>query len=111
MHDDQKLQNTPPVTGVSELVLSVADLPQARDFYMQVLGFPLHSEFSMEDSVADPDGEPTITFLTICETDTPLGRGGHPQLLVLIDYQRHVHAAEQDFMPGNKRGPLGWLLD
>ncbi len=46
----------------------------------------------MEDAAADPDGEPTITFLTICETNTPLGLGGHPQLLALIDYRRHVHA-------------------
>jgi catechol-2,3-dioxygenase len=56
------------------------------------MGFLLHSELSMEDAMADPDGEPTITFLTICETNTPLGLGGHPQLLALIDYRRHVHA-------------------
>ncbi len=62
---------------------------------MRVLGFPLHSELSMETAVVDADGEPTITFLTICETDTPLGRGGHPQLLALIDYRRHVHAKKR----------------
>ncbi len=62
---------------------------------MHFLGFPLHSELSMEASVADPNGEPTISFLTICETDTPLGRGGHPQLLALIDYRRHVYARER----------------
>ena len=86
------MQNTPPVTGVSEVVLSVADLPKLRDFYLQVMGFSLHSELSLETTVPDPDGEPTITFLTISETDTPLSRGGHPQLLALIDYRRHVHA-------------------
>ena len=86
------MQNTPPIIGVSEVVLSVADLRKVRDFYMHVLGFPLHSELSLEASIADADGEPTITFLTICETDTPLGRGRHPQLLVLIDHRRHVHA-------------------
>ena len=86
------MQRTPPVIGLSEVVLSVADLPEMRDFYVQVMGFPLHSELSMELPVVDPEGEPTIAFLTVCETDTPLGRGGHPQMLVLIDYQRHVHA-------------------
>ena len=40
----------------------------------------------------DVDGEPTIAFLTIRELDTLLGRHGHPQLLALIDYQRHVFA-------------------
>ena len=88
-------QVTPPITGVAEIVLSVADLPKMREFYTRIMGFQLHSEASMETSVADPDGEPTITFLTISETETPLGRGGHPQLLALIDYQRHVYARQQ----------------
>ncbi len=89
------MKKAPPITGVSEVVLSVADLPKMRDFYTLVLGFDLHSELSMETSDANLDGEPTITFLTICETETPLGRGGHPQLLVLIDYQRHIHAKQR----------------
>lgn len=84
-----------PVTGVSEVVLSVDDLPTMREFYIRVLGFPLHSELSRETLEGDPDGEPTITFLTICETDTPLGNGGHPQLLALIDWRRHVHARKR----------------
>lgn len=86
------MQKAPSITGVSEVVLNVADLPRSREFYMRIMGFPLHSELSMEEAVADPDGAPTITFLTICQTNTPLGRGGHPQLLALIDYRRHVHA-------------------
>jgi catechol-2,3-dioxygenase len=93
--ESAKMQERPPITGVSEIVLSVAELPAMRDFYMHVLGFPLHSEVSMEETVADPNGEPTITFLTIAQTDTPLGRGGHPQLLVLIDCRRHVHARKR----------------
>jgi catechol 2,3-dioxygenase-like lactoylglutathione lyase family enzyme len=76
-------------------VLNVADLPGAKDFYMRVMGFPLHSEVSMETTVADPAGAPTISFLQICETDTPLGHGGHPQLLALVDYRRHVHAKKR----------------
>lgn len=86
------MQKAPPVTGVSEVVLSVADLPKMRKFYTEVLGFRLHSESSLETAVADPQGKPTITFLTICDTDTPLGHGGHPQLLALIEYQRHLNA-------------------
>ena len=90
--DPQNMQEALPITGVSEVVLSVADLPTMRDFYMNILGFRLHSELSMETEVPDLNGQPTITFLTICETDTPLGRGGHPQLLALIDYRRHIYA-------------------
>jgi catechol-2,3-dioxygenase len=86
------MNETPSITCVSEIVLNVTDLPKAREFYMRVMGFPLLSELSMEDAVPSPDGKPTLTFLTICETNTPLGLGGHPQLLALIDYRRHVHA-------------------
>ena len=89
------MHSIPPITGVSEVVLSVADLPKMREFYRDVMGFRLHSELSMETAVVDPNGEPTITFLIICETDSPLSRGGHPQLLALIDYRRHVHAKKR----------------
>lgn len=82
----------PAITGVSEVVLSVADLPLMREFYSTVLGFPVHSEASMETETRDPNGEPTISFLTISSPDTPLTAAGHPQLLALIDYQRHVYA-------------------
>ncbi len=81
------------ITGVAEIVLSVKDLPRMRRFYEEVLGFPLLSQAAhTKGMVADPDGEPTIVFLTIRELETPLGRHGHPQLLVLIDYRRHVFA-------------------
>lgn len=86
------MSRTPPISGIAEIVLNVADLPTVRDFYCRVMGFPIQSELSMEEVTADPHGEPTITFLTISELDTPLGRGGHPQLLALVDYRRHVFA-------------------
>jgi catechol-2,3-dioxygenase len=83
----------PPIAGVAEIVLSVRDLPLMRRFYMDVLGFSLLSESCHEsDAEADPDGEPTIVFLVISPADTPLGRHGHPVLLALIDYRRHVFA-------------------
>lgn len=81
------------IIGISEIVLSVSDLPKMREFYISVLGFPLHSEIcSTGEADQDPNGEATITFLTIAETDTPLGRDKHPQMLALIDFRRHVHA-------------------
>lgn len=82
----------PPISGVSEIVLSVADLSAMRAFYSDVLGFSVHSEISMEQKTPEPDGEATICFLTISEQPTPLERAGHPQFLVLIDYKRHVFA-------------------
>ena len=82
-----------PITGVAEIVLSVRDLPRMRDFYEEVLGFGLQSEACHTKGLdPDPEGEPTISFLVIRDLETPLGRGGHPQLLVLIDYRRHVFA-------------------
>jgi catechol 2,3-dioxygenase-like lactoylglutathione lyase family enzyme len=81
------------ITGVAEIVLNVRDLPKMRDFYKEVLGFKLLSEACHETGPEpDADGDPTIAFLTIKEVDTPLGRHGHPQLLALIDFQRHVFA-------------------
>lgn len=83
----------PAILGVAEIVLSVRDLPEMRDFYREVLGFELLSEACHETGhQPDPGGEPTIAFLTINQVDTPLGRHGHPQLLALVDYQRHVFA-------------------
>jgi len=83
----------PRVLGVSEIVLSVRDIPTMRDFYTRVMGFPFVTEACHENGAdPDPTGEPTITFLKIAETNTPLGRDRHPQLLVLIDHKRHVFA-------------------
>ena len=83
----------PAITGVAEIVLSVRDLPRMRQFYEDVLGLGLLSQACHEHGLEpDPEGEPTIAFLTIKELDTPLGRHGHPQLLALIDYRRHAFA-------------------
>lgn len=82
----------PTITGVAEIVLSVRDLPAMRAFYTKVLGFELFGEARHETGPEpDPGGDPTICFLTIKPLDTPLGPA-HPQLLVLIDHQRHVFA-------------------
>ncbi len=88
------MTDPPPILGPAEIVLSVRDLPAMREFYRDVLGFPVFGEASHTTGAApDPDGAPTICFLTITSSDTPLGRSGrHPCLLVLIDYERHVFA-------------------
>ena len=56
-----------------------------RSFYEDVLGFGFHSQL--------PESEPPIVFLTICDRGTALARGGHPEMLVLIDPTRHPGAA------------------
>lgn len=78
------------ITGLAEVVLNVNDLDVSVDFYCKILGFKIHSSVSLENSTPDPNGKPTIVFLTVRELDTPLGDGGHPQLLALIDFRRHV---------------------
>lgn len=87
------MPDAPPVAGIAEIVLSVRDLPRMRDFYRKILGFEVLSQACHENGPEpDPDGEPTIAFLRIRDVDTPLGRHGHPQLLALIDFKRHVPA-------------------
>ena len=83
----------PAIIGIAEIVLNVLDLPKMRRFYEDVLGFKLLSQACHENGPnPDPSGEPTIAFLTIRQSDTPLGRHGHPQLLALIDFARHNFA-------------------
>jgi catechol-2,3-dioxygenase len=82
---------SPAIIGIAEIVLNVRDLSRMREFYQEVLGFKLLSQACYASGAEpDPEGEPTIAFLTIQQADTPLGRHGHPQLLALIDFQRHV---------------------
>ncbi len=75
------------IKTIAEIVINVADIGRARAFYEAVLGVQLHSQFPAEN--------PTIVFLTIAALDSPLGRGGHPQLLALIDPHRHPPAQQR----------------
>ena len=61
------------VMHIAELGLRVTDLHRAVAFYQEVLGLEIVRAY------------PTIVFLKAGELDSPLGRGGHPQLLVLFD--------------------------
>jgi catechol-2,3-dioxygenase len=90
------MQPAASVLGISEIVLNVSDLPTMREFYQRVMGFRLHSESChVAGPEADVTGEPTISFLTIVATNTPLGRNLHPQFLVLIDRSRHYSARQR----------------
>ena len=71
-----------PVRGMAEMVINVRDIEGMRKFYQEVLGFPFQRQY--------PEDSPTIVFLTVAETDTPLGRGRHPQLFALVDAERHA---------------------
>ena len=92
--EDKRRQGNPMpqqrsfIHRVSEIVLNVRDIERMSWFYQDVLGFELHSRF--------PETNPTIVFLTISDHDSALSRGGHPQLLALIDPVRHG-PAEQRF--------------
>ena len=72
------------IRGVAEVVLNARDIGSMRRFYEDVLGFSLHSQI--------PESEPTIVFLTMCDRGTALARGGHPEMLVLVDPARHRSA-------------------
>lgn len=61
------------VMHIAEVGLRVTDLPRAMAFYQEVLG--LETVRAYEKYI----------FLKAGELDSPLGRGGHPQLLVLFD--------------------------
>jgi catechol 2,3-dioxygenase-like lactoylglutathione lyase family enzyme len=90
------LSGQPPLIGVAEIAVNVRHLAGMRKFYEEVLGFGLLSQACHETGPEpDPGGEPTIAFLTMKQVDTPLGRHGHPQLFVLIDFRRHVFAKER----------------
>ena len=72
------------VKTVAEIVINVNEIGRMRTFYEEVLGFTFFKQYPAEN--------PTIVFLTIDDLDSPLGRGGHPQLFALIDVHRHPPA-------------------
>ena len=61
------------VMHIAEVGLRVKDLPRMVAFYQAVLGLELVRTF------------PKYVFMKAGELNSPLGRGGHPQLLVLFD--------------------------
>ena len=61
------------VMHIAEVGLRVKDLPRMVAFYQEALGLEIVRAY------------PKYVFLKAGELDSPLGRGGHPQLLVLFD--------------------------
>ena len=61
------------VMHIAEVGLRVKDLTQMVTFYQEVLGLEIVRAYAKH------------VFLKAGELDSPLGRGGHPQLLVLFD--------------------------
>jgi catechol 2,3-dioxygenase-like lactoylglutathione lyase family enzyme len=64
---------TPHVLHIAEVGLRVKDLPRMVGFYQDALGLVIVRAF------------PKYVFMKAGELNSPLGRGGHPQLLVLFD--------------------------
>ena len=61
------------VMHIAEVGLRVKDLARMVSFYQEVLGLEIVRAY------------PKHVFLKAGELNSPLGRGGHPQLLVLFD--------------------------
>ena len=61
------------VMQIAEVGLRVKDLARMTTFYQEVLGLEIVRAY------------PKHVFLKTGELNSPLGRGGHPQLLVLFD--------------------------
>lgn len=63
---------------IAEVGLRVKDLARMVAFYQETLGLEIVRAY------------PKHVFLKAGELDSPLGRGGHPQLLVLFDRDVHL---------------------
>lgn len=61
------------IMHIAEVGLRVKDLPRMVGFYQEVLGLEIVRSY------------PKYVFMNVGELNSPLGRGGHPQLLVLFD--------------------------
>lgn len=61
------------LAGISEVVLRVDDLETMVAFYRDVVGFEIWQRSG------------GLVFFKIAELASPLGEGGHPQLLALVD--------------------------
>ena len=98
------------VIGVAEIVLNVKDIERMSKFYQDVLGFAFHSEYrTTSEGEGGSEDKPTIVFLTIIDPGTPLSSGNHPQMLALIDPERHALARHQFEDVARRRSTLNHL--
>jgi catechol 2,3-dioxygenase-like lactoylglutathione lyase family enzyme len=79
-----------PVTGVNELVLEVANLPEAEEFYVEVLGFPVVERWGRH-AVWVMAGERTRIGLWLPQIGLGGGRGG-----VHVHYSLAIGSAAYD---------------
>ena len=84
------------VTGVSELVLEVADLDAAERFYSGVLGLPVVERWPHRDAMWVLAGERTRIGLWRPQVGIAGGRGG-------IHVHYALHLAEEDYDPAVAR--------
>ena len=80
-----------PVTGVSELVLEVADLEAAEEFYAGVLGLPVVERWPDRDAIWVMAGERTRIGLWKPQVGLAGGRGG-----VHVHFAMHIADADYD---------------
>lgn len=80
-----------PVTGVSELVLEVADLERAVGFYTEVLGLPLVERWPERDAAWVMAGERTRIGLWRPQVGLAGSRGGSH-----VHYAMHVEDGDYD---------------
>ena len=69
------------IMHIAEVGLRVKDLARMVAFYQETLGLEIVRAY------------PKHVFLKVGELNSPLGRGGHPQLLVLFDRDVHLEIA------------------
>jgi catechol 2,3-dioxygenase-like lactoylglutathione lyase family enzyme len=79
-----------PVTGVSELVLEVADLEEAERFYSGVLGLPVVERWPAREAIWVMAGDRTRIGLWRPQVGLAGGRGG-----VHVHFAMHI--AESDY--------------
>jgi catechol 2,3-dioxygenase-like lactoylglutathione lyase family enzyme len=80
-----------PVTGVSELVLEVADLEAAERFYADVLGLPVVERWPEREAIWVMAGKRTRIGLWRPQVGLAGGRGG-----VHVHFAMHIGEADFD---------------
>jgi len=80
-----------PVSGVSELVLEVLDLPTAERFYAEVLGFPVVERWPHREAIWVMAGSRTRIGLWKPQVGLAGGRGG-----VHVHYALGIEEADFD---------------
>ena len=104
------MSNASVPLGIAEIVINVNDIVASKRFYQDVLGLEVALELNREDPPNDhPDAPPTIVFLALQASDTPLGHHGHAVQLALIDYRRHAAAKERFKHLDLQHSPLNHL--